>query len=126
MARVMRRSDVCVCVCKVVERRARAQRRGGGGEEEEEEVARARARARGQRRRRRRRRRRARAAAAAAAAAAAPFWKSLAVAAMLKLFLGAFGAYLFGRLLGMRFGGALVTGLVFAFGTSSSSGWHGR
>jgi Bacterial membrane protein YfhO len=46
-----------------------------------------------------------------------PFWKSLAVVAMLKLFLGAFGAYLFGRLLGMRFGGALVTGLVFAFGT---------
>ena len=46
-----------------------------------------------------------------------PFWKSLAVVAMLKLFLGAFGAYLLGRLLGMRFGGALVTGLVFAFGT---------
>ena len=46
-----------------------------------------------------------------------PFWKSLAVAAILKLFLAAFGAYLFGRVLGMRFGGALVAGIVFAFGT---------
>jgi hypothetical protein len=46
-----------------------------------------------------------------------PFWKSLAVAAMLKLFLGAFGAYVLGRALGMRFGGALLTGVVFAFGT---------
>jgi hypothetical protein len=45
------------------------------------------------------------------------FWKSLAVSAILKLFLGAFGAYLLGRMLGMRFGGALLTGLVFAFGT---------
>ena len=36
---------------------------------------------------------------------------------MLKLFLGAFGAYMLGRVLGMRFGGALLTGVVFAFGT---------
>ena len=46
-----------------------------------------------------------------------PFWKSLAVVAILKLFLGAFGAYVLGRMLGMRFGGALLCGLVFAFGT---------
>ncbi len=46
-----------------------------------------------------------------------PFWKSLAVAAILKLFLGAFGTYVLGRVLGMRFGGALLSGLVFAFGT---------
>lgn len=46
-----------------------------------------------------------------------PFWDSLAVAAMLKLFLAAFGAYALGRLLGMRFGGALAAGLVYAFGT---------
>jgi hypothetical protein len=46
-----------------------------------------------------------------------PFWKSLAVAAILKLWLAAFGAYVLGRALGMRFGGALLTGLVFAFGT---------
>ncbi len=37
--------------------------------------------------------------------------------AALKLFIGAFGAYSLGRVLGMRFGGALFTGLVFAFGT---------
>jgi hypothetical protein len=46
-----------------------------------------------------------------------PFWDSLAVAAMLKLFFAAFGAYVLGRLLGMRFGGALAAGLVYAFGT---------
>jgi hypothetical protein len=46
-----------------------------------------------------------------------PFWESLAVAAILKLFLAAFGAYVFCRILGMRFGGALVSGIVFAFGT---------
>jgi membrane protein YfhO len=46
-----------------------------------------------------------------------PFWKSLAVAAMLKLFLGALGAFILARVLGMRFGGALLTGVVFAFGT---------
>jgi Bacterial membrane protein YfhO len=46
-----------------------------------------------------------------------PFWKSLGVAAMLKLFLGALGAFVLARVLGMRFGGALLTGVVFAFGT---------
>ncbi len=46
-----------------------------------------------------------------------PFWKSLAVTAILKLFLGAFGAFMFARVLGMRFGGALLSGVVFGFGT---------
>ncbi|HET9101947.1 MAG TPA: YfhO family protein [Solirubrobacteraceae bacterium] len=46
-----------------------------------------------------------------------PFWKSLAVAAMLKLFVGALGMFLLARALGMRFGGALLSGVVFAFGT---------
>ncbi len=46
-----------------------------------------------------------------------PFWTSLAVVAALKLFLAAFGTYLLARALGMRFGGALVAGIVFAFGT---------
>lgn len=46
-----------------------------------------------------------------------PFWRSLAVIAILKLFVAAFGTFLLGRALGMRFGGALVAGLVFAFGT---------
>ncbi len=46
-----------------------------------------------------------------------PFWKSLAVAAILKLFVAAFGTYFLARTLRMRFGGALLSGLVFAFGT---------
>ena len=46
-----------------------------------------------------------------------PFWKSLAVTAILKLFIGALGMFLFARALGMRFGGALLSGVVFAFGT---------
>lgn len=46
-----------------------------------------------------------------------PFWKSLAVAAMLKLFVGALGMFMFARALGMGFGGALLSGVVFAFGT---------
>jgi hypothetical protein len=44
-----------------------------------------------------------------------PFWDSLAVAAALKLFVAAFGAFMLGRALGMRFGGALMSGLVFGF-----------
>jgi Bacterial membrane protein YfhO len=44
-----------------------------------------------------------------------PFWKSLAVMAALKLFIAAFGAFLLGRALGMRIGGALLTGLVYGF-----------
>jgi len=46
-----------------------------------------------------------------------PFWNSLAVAAIMKLFLAAFGAFVLARVLGMRFGGALLSGVVFAFGT---------
>jgi Bacterial membrane protein YfhO len=46
-----------------------------------------------------------------------PFWNSLAVIAALKLFVGALGAFALGRCLGMRFGGALLAGTVFAFGT---------
>ena len=44
-------------------------------------------------------------------------WRALAVMAALKLFFAAFGTYLFGRALGMRFGGGLLAGIVFAFGT---------
>jgi hypothetical protein len=44
-------------------------------------------------------------------------WRALAVMAMLKLFVAAFGTYVLGRALGMRFGGALLAGIVFAFGT---------
>ena len=46
-----------------------------------------------------------------------PFWDSLAVMAALKLFFGALGAFVLARTLGMRFPGALTTGLIFAFGT---------
>jgi hypothetical protein len=46
-----------------------------------------------------------------------PFWDSLAIAALLKLFVAAFGAYALARLLGMRFGGALAAGVIYAFGT---------
>jgi hypothetical protein len=44
-----------------------------------------------------------------------PFWHSFAVVAALKLWAAAFGAFLLGRALGMRFGGALLAGLVFGF-----------
>ena len=44
-----------------------------------------------------------------------PFWWSLGLIAVLKVFVAAFGTYLLGRALGMRFGGALLAGLVFAF-----------
>ncbi|HYP48693.1 MAG TPA: YfhO family protein, partial [Thermoleophilaceae bacterium] len=44
-----------------------------------------------------------------------PFWWSLGVIALLKVFAAAFGTYLLGRALGMRFGGALMAGLVFGF-----------
>jgi hypothetical protein len=46
-----------------------------------------------------------------------PFWDSLGLIAALKLFVAALGAFALGRRLGMRFGGALLAGLVFAFGT---------
>ena len=42
------------------------------------------------------------------------FWWSLGVVAALKVFVAAFGTYLLGRALGMRFGGALLAGAVFA------------
>ena len=44
-----------------------------------------------------------------------PFWDSLAAMAALKLFVAALGAFLLGRAFGMRFGGALMCGLVFGF-----------
>ncbi|MGH2948236.1 MAG: YfhO family protein [Solirubrobacteraceae bacterium] len=45
-----------------------------------------------------------------------PFWWSLGVVAALKLFTAAMGTFLLGRALGMRFAGALLAGIVFAFG----------
>jgi hypothetical protein len=44
-----------------------------------------------------------------------PFWDSLAVMAVLKLWVAALGTFLLARRLGMRFGGALLAGLVFGF-----------
>jgi hypothetical protein len=44
-----------------------------------------------------------------------PFWHSFAVVAALKLWTAALGMFLLGRALGMRFGGALLAGVVFAF-----------
>jgi hypothetical protein len=46
-----------------------------------------------------------------------PFWSSLAFVGALKLFVAAFGTFLLGRAVGMRFGGALLAGIVFAFGS---------
>jgi hypothetical protein len=43
-----------------------------------------------------------------------PFWTALSWIAVLKLWVAAFGTYLLGRSLGMRFGGALLAGIVFA------------
>ena len=45
-----------------------------------------------------------------------PFAWSLGIAATLKLFAAAFGTYLLGRALGMRFGGALLAGLTYGWG----------
>ena len=45
-----------------------------------------------------------------------PFWWSLGIAAGLKLFTAAMGTYLLSRALGARFAGALLAGIVFAFG----------
>jgi hypothetical protein len=44
-----------------------------------------------------------------------PFWWSLGLIGALKVFVAAFGTYLLGRALGMRFGGALLAGLVYGF-----------
>jgi len=43
-----------------------------------------------------------------------PFWTALGWIGVLKLWVAAFGTFLLGRALGMRFGGALLAGLVFA------------
>ena len=43
-----------------------------------------------------------------------PFWTALGWIGVMKLWVAAFGTYLLGRALGMRFGGALLAGLVFA------------
>ena len=43
------------------------------------------------------------------------FWWSLGLIAALKVFVAAFGTYLLARALGLRFGGALLAGLVYAF-----------
>ena len=45
-----------------------------------------------------------------------PFWWSLGIAAGMKLFTAAMGTYLLSRALGARFAGALLAGIVFAFG----------
>ena len=44
-----------------------------------------------------------------------PFWRSLVVAAAIKLLVAALGGFLLGRELGLRIGGSLLTGLVFGF-----------
>ena len=44
-----------------------------------------------------------------------PFWWSLGLIAALKVFVAALGTYLLARALRMRFAGALLAGLVFAF-----------
>ena len=44
-----------------------------------------------------------------------PFWHSLALIEMLKVFVAALGAFVFGRSLGMRFVGALAAGTIFGF-----------
>lgn len=46
---------------------------------------------------------------------AMPFYESLAAVAALKLFIAAFGTYLLGRALGMRFAGGLLAGVAFGF-----------
>ena len=45
-----------------------------------------------------------------------PFWWSLGLAAALKVFCAALGAHLLARALGIRYAGALLTGLVYGFG----------
>jgi Bacterial membrane protein YfhO len=44
-----------------------------------------------------------------------PFWTALTVIGVLKLWVAAFGMFLLGRALGMRIGGALTAGVVYAF-----------
>lgn len=45
-----------------------------------------------------------------------PFWTGLAIAAALKLFIAAFGAFLLARALGQRLAGPLLAGVVYAYG----------
>lgn len=45
-----------------------------------------------------------------------PFWASLGVTAVLKLFTASFGGFLLARTLGLRLGGSLMTGLTYGFG----------
>ena len=45
-----------------------------------------------------------------------PFWWSLSLVGVLKLVVAALGTFLLGRALGMRFAGAFLAGLVYAFG----------
>ncbi len=45
-----------------------------------------------------------------------PFWWSLSFVGVLKLVVAALGTFLLGRALGMRFAGAFLAGLVYAFG----------
>jgi hypothetical protein len=45
-----------------------------------------------------------------------PFWWSLGIAAALKVFAAAFGAFLLARALAIRYAGALMAGLVYGFG----------
>jgi hypothetical protein len=45
-----------------------------------------------------------------------PFWWSLSLIGALKIFVAAMGTFLLGRALGMGFAGALLAGVVFAFG----------
>jgi hypothetical protein len=46
-----------------------------------------------------------------------PFWSSLGLIAVLEVWLGAFGTFLFGRRLGMSDPPAFLAGVAFAFGT---------
>jgi hypothetical protein len=48
-----------------------------------------------------------------------PFWTALSWIAVMKLWIAAFGTYMLGRALGMRFGGALLAGFVFALSLKS-------
>jgi hypothetical protein len=45
-----------------------------------------------------------------------PFWWSLSVIAVMKVVVAAFGTFLLARILGMRFAGAFLAGVVFGFG----------
>jgi len=45
-----------------------------------------------------------------------PFWWSLSVIAVMKVVVAAMGAFLLARVLGMRFAGAFLCGVVFGFG----------